>query len=117
MKILIVDDNGDLRLLIKNALASFFGETVEIREASTVSEARLALADFPPDVVFSDVNIGNDFGPDLVPDFRARSPHALVCLMSGKAEPPNHGADRFFPKPVKIASFRNAVLEAGTRAA
>jgi DNA-binding response OmpR family regulator len=86
--VLVVDDDDDVRSLVVLQL-QFSGLTV--REASTVDDGLLSLAEDPPDVVITDLDFGSDSGARIV-----RRCHDLgqpVVLMTASVETRNLSAD------------------------
>ena len=103
MKVLLVDDEGLVRLSLKRALAK---RGHEIVEASDGDEALAIWADVAPDLVYLDVLMPKISGPEVLRglDAEARA-HAKVILMSAFSGEYNLekakllGADLYVPKP------------------
>src|SRR5260370_33877773 len=81
MRVLIVDDQFDLRGLIRAALEREGGfEIVEAVDCATAL-AQLAGGDF--DVVILDVHLPDGSGLDVLRNVRVTSPNAHVMILSG----------------------------------
>ena len=67
MIVLIVDDENDLREAIKDLI--FTNTSIQVFEASNVSQAKRLLGDVSPDLIISDVNMPGESGLDLFNHF------------------------------------------------
>ncbi|MCC5864320.1 MAG: response regulator transcription factor [Wenzhouxiangella sp.] len=101
MKILIVDDDADLRALIGFALrqGGFLG-----LEAPDVKSCRQLIEDEQPDLVILDVNLPDGNGLDLCREIRERSQVPILMLTVRNSEDDlvsalELGADDFLSKP------------------
>ena len=79
-KVLIVDDEKDIRLLIGQYLEA---KGVEFELADSVAQARKHLEDSHFDVVISDFNMPDESGFDLFHFISSRYPGLRFVLMSG----------------------------------
>jgi two-component SAPR family response regulator len=102
MKILIIDDEIVIINLLKALLLKLFSKWPKeavIQDALSISKARIILEKgFVPDVVFSDYNIGSEFGTSIFPLLREKNPKVFICLMSGRGEEPEHTANVYVHK-------------------
>jgi DNA-binding NtrC family response regulator len=103
-KILIVDDEKDLRLLLKSVVEADFTVT----EADSGAALRKLLAGDASDVVLLDLNLKDANGLDLLPDIKKSWPDVEVVVITGEAtlenavEATKRGAFHFIAKPFKI---------------
>jgi len=81
-EILIVDDEKDIRLLIKGILED---EGYVTREAANSDEAALRLTEKSPDLVVLDIWLqeSEHDGLNILKDIKARTPHLPVLMISG----------------------------------
>lgn len=107
-KVLVIDDDGDLRLLLRQFLTRA-GFTVSEAESG---EAGLALAqDQPPDAVILDLLLPGIDGLEVLRQLRAgpRTRHLRVLMLTRKGDPTERiaglelGADDYMPKPFSPA--------------
>ncbi|HEY5344906.1 MAG TPA: sigma-54 dependent transcriptional regulator [Verrucomicrobiae bacterium] len=106
-KILIVDDEADLRLLLKSILESDYTVT-EAESGATLKKLFTAEA---PDVVLLDLNLPDASGLDLLPFIKKSWPSAEVVVLTGAAtfetavEATKRGAYHFITKPFDTAAL------------
>ncbi|MDT8439859.1 MAG: response regulator transcription factor [Wenzhouxiangellaceae bacterium] len=101
MKILVVDDDADLRSLIGFALKR---EGLLVIEAGSVVEARRGFVDETPDLVILDVNLPDGDGMALCEELRRTSTVPILMLTVRAAEDDlvralDLGADDYLTKP------------------
>ena len=82
-RILIVDDEGNVRRMLTTAFSLQGHET---HCASNGEEALQQFADVPPDVVLMDIRMPEMNGLDALKAMRARQPRIPVILMTAYAE-------------------------------
>jgi two-component system OmpR family response regulator len=108
MKLLLVDDEEEICLLLSAMLAQFGIASVT---AHSVTDAEAHFAQGPFHGVFLDVNLPDGKGYDLIPALRRSSPGARVIVISAmdqeRESALDAGADLFLAKPLD----RRAVLE------
>jgi DNA-binding NtrC family response regulator len=113
-KILVVDDENDLRQL----LAAVLGEIYEVSQASSGAALRKLFPQDPPDVVLLDVKLPDADGLDLLTQIKKRWAETEVILLSGYGtmamaiEAGRRGAYNFLTKP-----FENEKLLADVKCA
>ena len=78
-KILIIDDETDLCLLLKNY---FLRKNYEVIVAHSLSEGRLLLKKSRPDILFLDNNLPDGIGWDIAPAIAADFPEIYIVLIS-----------------------------------
>ncbi len=118
--VLLVDDDEGLRRLMSQVLSRNGYHVVEA--ASGEEAAELAVdGDDEPDLLVSDVVMGEMSGRDLAEALQVRQPGLRVLLTSGTAEPSivnglGPGRASFLAKPFKPSGLIDAVHELLTRA-
>ena len=106
-KILIVDDEADLRLLLKSILESEYTVT----EAENGAALKKLFTAEAPDVILLDLNLPDANGLDLLPLIKKSWPNAEVILLTGAAtfeaavEATKRGAYHFINKPFDTAAL------------
>ena len=77
-KILLVDDDAAIRLVVTEALRR---DGHEVRTAATVAEQVSLLELFTPDVLITDVMLPDGNGLDLVPSILKKRPDLPVIVL------------------------------------
>jgi CheY-like chemotaxis protein len=106
-RILIVDDEREFRLLIKDALPDF-----DVVEAENGVQALEAVQEYKLDLVITDINIPELNGLQLLQNLRAQFPDLKVLATSGyidAEEVRKHPFDGFVEKPLALAPFQKLV--------
>ncbi len=80
MKVLIVDDNRDLALLLKWMLES---EGYEVRAAQGGRDGYSTYLLFSPDLVLTDIQMPDKNGLELIKEIRCHNPAVRTIYMSG----------------------------------
>ncbi len=116
MKILVVDDEANLRRMLR-ALLQEEGWAVE--EAGSAEEGLRVAKREEPDAILLDLVLPGRTGLDALPDFRRVAPGAPVVMMSGEAtlsdavRATREGAFHFLEKPLGseaiLATLRGAL--------
>lgn len=117
MKILVVDDEPDIRFLFEQKFRR------EIRSGTVAFEfafsanaalARLAVEDGPPpDLVLSDINMPEMSGLELLQIIKQRYPHLRVVMVTAYSDEKNvaealaAGSDQYLTKPINFAELRD----------
>ena len=113
-KILIVDDEADLR----NLLTSVLEDLYEVIQANNGAALQKAFSQPPPDVVLLDVKLPDADGLELLPQIKKRWPDTEVIVLTGHGtismavEAGRGGAYNFLSKP-----FENQKLLADVKCA
>jgi DNA-binding NtrC family response regulator len=113
-KILIVDDEADLRNLLASVLEDFY----EVVQAGNGAGLQKAFAQPQPDVVLLDVKLPDADGLELLPQIKKRWPDTEVIVLTGHGtismavEAGRGGAYNFLAKP-----FENQKLLADVKCA
>lgn len=79
-KILVVDDDDNLAFLIQQRLEI---EGYQVERANSAHEGYSAFVDFGPDLVLTDISMGNENGLDLVKNIRKHNIAIKVIYMTG----------------------------------
>jgi CheY-like chemotaxis protein len=123
-RILIVDDQRDIRQLLRTSLENLKPDA-QIVDVPSGEEALLVISRQKFDLLVSDVRLAGMSGLELVGKVRKRNPGLKVILITGltdsevRQQVAEFGAEAFFYKPVDILEFRAKVascLEMGDAA-
>lgn len=116
MRILIIDDEANLRRMIRAVLEE---EGYRVHEAGSAEDGLRAARDDPPEVVLLDVVLPGRSGLEALPRFREALPGVPIVMMSGEAtlsdaaRATREGAFHFLEKPLApeslLATLRGAV--------
>jgi two-component system, NtrC family, response regulator HydG len=98
-KILIVDDQEDIRQMLRSILE---GEN-EVSEADSGAALQKAFSLEQPDVVLLDVKLPDDNGLDLLPMIKKRWPGTEVIILTGA--PSDHEAVSWAVEAIKRGAF------------
>src|SRR5947199_481821 len=118
MRVLIVDDERNIRKTVSVCLQSM---GCEVTETGSVASALEAVARAPHDVAFVDLRLGREDGMSLLPRLLAESPGLDVVMVTAYAavdtavEAIKLGAKDYLPKPFTPAQIERAVAAARTR--
>jgi CheY-like chemotaxis protein len=107
LRVLIVDDEADMRHMLCDALADY--DTSEARDGE---EALEEIGDDPPDLVITDIRMPGMDGYALVKRLEERSPETPVLAISGyvsDADIVDYEFDAFLEKPMNLKEFRDFV--------
>ncbi|MEO6184798.1 MAG: sigma-54 dependent transcriptional regulator [Steroidobacteraceae bacterium] len=121
-KILVVDDEADIRVLLKEILSD---EGYDVDVAANAGQARASRAKIAPDLVLLDIWMPDTDGITLLREWSASSPEGCpVVMMSGHGtvetavEATRLGAFDFVEKPLSLAKLLRTVeraMDAGKR--
>lgn len=107
LRVLIVDDEAEMRRMLCDALADY--DTSEARDGE---EALEEIGDDPPDLVITDIRMPGMDGYELVRKLKERSPETPVLAISGyvsDADIVDYEFDAFLEKPMNLKEFRDFV--------
>jgi DNA-binding response OmpR family regulator len=117
-KVLIIDDEDDLRFLLKRALIS---RNYSVTEASNIKEALECVSHENPDVIIMDINLPDGNGIQYAKRFKNNKTILIFVsadndkLMRGYQD---IGANGFFKKPFAVSQLvdliNNQVLQLNT---
>jgi len=120
LRILIVEDDGEIRSLLRSSLAL---EGFEVQTAVSVSEARALLRHAAPDALLLDLGLPDGDGADLVREIRADRALPILVVSARHQEKEkvrllDCGADDYLTKPFGVpellARIRVAMRHRGT---
>jgi two-component system nitrogen regulation response regulator NtrX len=103
MGIFIVDDEGNLRRMLRALLEA---EGYDVREAPTAEDAIIRVRESPPEVILLDLALPGMSGLEAIPRLQEASPGTPVVMMSGRAtlsdavQATRLGAFHFIEKPL-----------------
>lgn len=116
VKILLVEDSRDTRLLITRLLATY---GAEIQEADSAPMARELLKSFQPDVILCDIEMPGENGVQFISSLRKSNNHIPAIALTAYAREEEKeqflsaGFQSHIPKPASIqvllTEIRNAV--------
>lgn len=107
LRVLIVDDEPDIRRMLSDALADY--DTMEARDGE---EALEEIGDDPPDLIITDIRMPGMDGYTLLSRVRQLCPETPVLAMSGfvkDSEIEQYEFDAFLEKPMNLREFRDFV--------
>ena len=78
-KVLLVEDNSDIRTIVRMALQKFGG--LEVRACESGAQALAAMTDFAPQLVLLDVMMPDMDGPTVLRRMRERSATAGIAVI------------------------------------
>jgi DNA-binding NtrC family response regulator len=113
-KVLIVDDDADVRILLAAVLEDYY-DTVQAGSAAALQKC---FSQDAPDVILLDVKLPDAHGLDLIPEIKKHWPETEVIVLSGQGtitmavEAGRRGAFNFLSKP-----FENEKLLADVKVA
>jgi two-component system, NtrC family, nitrogen regulation response regulator NtrX len=114
MKILVVDDESEIRATLSEILSD---EGYDIALAGTMAEAEASLGT-GVDLVLLDIKIGEENGIDLLKVIKSRSPHLPVIMITGHgsialaSQAFKLGAHDFLEKPLRLLQIRTCIRNA-----
>lgn len=109
-RVLIVDDQRDVRRVLRAALETL-GRPIQITDVPSGEEAILVISRQPVDVMIADVRLPGISGLELVERARVRNPELSLVLITGMTDEKVRRqvelaqADAFFYKPIEIKDF------------
>ena len=117
-RILIIDDEQDLRLILREAL-EYVG--YEVVEAENGDEGLQHYRETPADLIITDMIMPGKGGLETIGELQREDPHVRIIAISG-GSPFGHtdaldvakqlGARRIFHKPFQLPDMCQAVREA-----
>lgn len=85
LRVLVVDDDADLRFLLRMALDRA-GQSIVVAEATNGREAIDAAAEHSPDVIVLDQSMPVMTGLEAIPELREAAPDARIVMYSAYAQ-------------------------------
>lgn len=114
-RVLVVDDDADMRALLLEELRQEGYEVVEARDGVEAVGAVRAAA---YDVILMDKNMPGPSGLDLIPGFRRTAPRSRLIMMTAFGDVPSYvealekGAVEYLFKPFRMEELKAAVRKA-----
>src|SRR5450432_1097100 len=114
-KILVVDDDAEIRDLLVQILERNHFQGIQVKDAAGLKEA---YGRFQPDVVLLDYKLPDATGLDLLPQIKKEWPECEVIMLTGHAtydvavEATKRGAFHFQEKPFDPESLMNLIKRA-----
>ncbi|MCP9753335.1 response regulator [Ferruginibacter sp. HRS2-29] len=111
-KILIVDDEGDICYLLKNALK---GSPYEPDHVNTLAQAEIFMKEEKPAVLFLDNRLPDGWGINSIKNIKAQYPSMKIIIITGdsssndKKRALENGASLFIQKPFTKQEILEAV--------
>ncbi len=112
--LLIVDDEDNFR----EGLKEYFSEKFSVMDAGNLTDARNILASTPVDIILLDVQVGPEYGLDLLPAIRLMNPAPKTIIMTAYGEVEmavdamKNGAYDFLSKPVNFSLLEATIKKA-----
>jgi DNA-binding response OmpR family regulator len=113
--VLVVDDDASIRFLCRVNLEL---EGWAVREADSLDQARVHLAEGGVDVVLLDVHVGSASGIDFLKEVRTTYPGLPVAMLTGTVGSPSlEGVetDAVISKPFRLEELTGTVRNLATR--
>jgi two-component system, OmpR family, response regulator len=112
-KVLIVEDEGDMCLLLNILLK---GDDMELDHVKNLAEAAIHLEKEQPSVIILDNRLPDGFGVDFVPVVKKNYPSIKIIMISGLGGAARdvaieNGADTFIEKPFTREQLYSAITE------
>ena len=114
-RVLIVDDDKDVRFPLRRFLVS---RGFEVREAESVALAVESFKTLRPDVAIVDFSLGDGNGLDLLMSLKAIDASVPVILLTGHGtidlavQAIKEGAEQFFTKPIELSALEVVIVRA-----
>jgi DNA-binding response OmpR family regulator len=115
-RILVLEDDADVRSVIRVALEA---DGHSVLEAADGSQIEVSVADYQPDLVITDILMEGRDGFEAIPALRRRFPDLPILAVSGGGGTLNTddilgtaatlGADATLTKPFRIATLVGAI--------
>lgn len=78
MKIYIVEDDDNMRLILKRLLKKHF-QNIEVKESATAEQALDEIPQFNPDLVLVDISLPGMNGIELISSLKPKC--AVICIL------------------------------------
>lgn len=116
MRVLIVDDEMEICLLLQRMLSRMGHDTTS---ATSLGEGRTLLNDFRPELIFLDIFLPDGNGLSLIPEIKKALPTSQVIINSAYDGEPERrkayhaGASYFMSKPFNRKMLETAMQSVG----
>jgi CheY-like chemotaxis protein len=110
--ILIVDDEPEVRFIIKNLLKT---KGVQAVEAGSIKECLTTVGTSHVEAIILDIDLPDGSGLDAIPQIKQQAPHAAIVINSALNTDENQrrameqGADTFLSKPLNKQALFDAL--------
>jgi len=105
-KVLIIDDEVDLSLLLQSFLTK---KGYEVVISHTIAEGLAAINESEPAILFLDNNLPDGTGWEIAPSLAQKHKHLFIFLISAfhptMPEMPEHSRFQLIEKPVSLAAI------------
>ena len=112
MNILIIEDEGDISLILNLMLKK---QDIEIEHVTTIANAGIFLKQQKTDLVIIDNQLPDGFGMDYIKNIKADYPTVKIIMITGntnntdKENALQNGADFFLAKPFTKEQIQAAI--------
>ena len=112
MNILIVEDEGDISLILNLMLKK---ENIEIDHVTTLASAAAFLKQQQPDIIIMDNQLPDGLGMDYIQKIKADYSQIKILMITGNTENTDreqaykNGADVFLSKPFTTEQIQNSL--------
>lgn len=114
MKILVVDDEQDIRDMISDVLTSFGNQT---QTANNIKTATAQIEEFKPELILLDLKLDKEDGMDVLKYSKTSHKDIKVIVITGFSEKDTEqtvrslGADGFTTKPINVGNLNKLIQE------
>lgn len=111
-KVLVIDDNADVRTMLMDLLEAL---DYEVTEAENAVDGIRAIQEGAPKIVLLDINMPGLSGAEALPTILALAPRTAVIMISGNSDEElakrtlAHGAFDYLVKPVSYDYLARSV--------
>jgi CheY-like chemotaxis protein len=112
MRILVVEDHGDSRLVLSNLLGHW---GYEVTTVGTVHDALQSLGGASFDVLLADLGLPDGDGLELAAEAKKRQPHTKIVALTGRESEADRrqgmaaGFDHYLTKPIDFQELRGVL--------
>lgn len=103
-KVLIVDDEPDVRFIVKSLLKS---RGVEVEGSATIKECITKVGTYQPDAIVLDIDLPDGSGLEAIPRIKSQKPDVRIVINSAMDTAENRnradelGTEVFLSKPLR----------------
>lgn len=118
-RLLIIDDDDSIRWVLEKATAK---ENISTRSVASAKNIELAIDEFKPDAVISDIRMPDSDGMEMLAELQVRSPDLPVIIMTAHSDLETAvaafkgGAFEYLPKPFDIEEALQIIKRALSQA-
>ncbi len=117
MNILIIEDEGDISLILNLMLKK---EAIEIEHVTTLAKATTQLQQQSPDIVIIDNQLPDGLGIEYIKEIKSSHPLIKIIMITGNTDSTDketalqNGADVFLAKPFTKEQIQTAIESASS---